>query len=78
MIDPDTAFVVAKDHVHDPVQAVLDAPMVANDRPHGLRQQKRRRAVEAGLDCDLAEREALARGEGGHHVDQAVDEIALG
>ena len=32
----DAAFVVAEDHVHDPVQAVLDRPMAADDRPDGV------------------------------------------
>ena len=35
LIGADAAFVVAEEHVHDPVQAVLDRPMVADDRVRG-------------------------------------------
>ena len=30
----DAAFVIAEDHVHDPVQTVFHRPMTADDRPH--------------------------------------------
>lgn len=33
VIGSDAAFVVAEDHVHHPVQAVLDRPVTADDRP---------------------------------------------
>ena len=39
MIGADTAFVVAKDHIHYPVEAVFDSPMAANDWPQLVRQQ---------------------------------------
>ncbi len=29
--DTDAAFVIAKDHIHDPVQAVFDGPVLADD-----------------------------------------------
>jgi hypothetical protein len=38
MIGSDATFIVAKDHVHDPVQAVLDGPVAACDRPEEMRQ----------------------------------------
>lgn len=42
VFSPDAAFIVAKDHVHDPVQAVLDDPVVTDHRPdrHGGRRQR--------------------------------------
>jgi hypothetical protein len=33
---PHSAFVVAESHVHDPVQTVLDAPVIAYRRPHPI------------------------------------------
>src|ERR1700674_3810454 len=33
VIGADTAFVVAEDHVHHPVQAILDGPVAADNRP---------------------------------------------
>ena len=33
VISAHAALVVAEDHVHDPVEAVLDGPMCTNDRP---------------------------------------------
>jgi hypothetical protein len=39
MVGADTAFVVAKDHIHHPVEAVFDRPMAANDWPQLVRQQ---------------------------------------
>src|SRR5208282_5361468 len=38
MIGPDAALVIAEDHIHDPVQAVLDGPVAAHDRPEEVRQ----------------------------------------
>src|SRR3954467_14833018 len=33
VVGSDAAFVIAEDHVHDPVQAILDGPMASHD--HG-------------------------------------------
>src|SRR4051812_34483905 len=33
VVGSDAAFIVAEDHIHDPVQAVLDGPMASHD--HG-------------------------------------------
>ena len=38
MIGPDTALVVAKEHVHHPMQAVLDGPVAAYGRSDEMRQ----------------------------------------
>lgn len=38
MFRPNPALVIAEDHVHDPMQAVLDRPMAAYDRPEEVRQ----------------------------------------
>ena len=32
VIGPNAAFVIAEDHVHNPMQAVFDGPMCTNDR----------------------------------------------
>jgi hypothetical protein len=53
VIDADPALVVAEDHAHDPMQAVLDCPMNADDRPEKDRQQDERGDVEACLPLDL-------------------------
>jgi len=45
----DAAFIVAKDHVHDPVQRVLHRPMMANDGAHLFGWQRQRGDEEAGL-----------------------------
>jgi hypothetical protein len=42
MIGSDPAFIVAKDHVHDPVRAVFDRPMTAYDGPEEVRQHDQR------------------------------------
>ena len=41
------AFVVAEHHVHDPMQAVFDRPMIADHRPDEFRRQDQRSDVEA-------------------------------
>ena len=38
VIGSDPAVVVAEDHVHDPMQAVLDRPVAADDRTEKMRQ----------------------------------------
>lgn len=45
----DTAFVVAKDHVHHPMQAVLDGPVAANDWPNLLGRMRQGGDVEPCL-----------------------------
>ena len=32
VVGPQPAFVVAEDHIEDPVQAVLDSPVISNER----------------------------------------------
>src|SRR5208282_2862847 len=38
VIGPDAALVIAEDHVHDPVQAVLNRPVAAHDRSEESRR----------------------------------------
>ena len=52
VIGADAAFIVAEDHVHDPMQAVLDCPMTADDGSEKDRQQDERGDVEACLPLD--------------------------
>ena len=54
VIGSDSAFVVAEDHVHHPMQAVLDSPMTADDRSQKAGQQDQGGDVEACLLLDLA------------------------
>ena len=54
VVGPDSAFVVAKDHVHDPVQGVLDGPVGADHRADRGGQHRQRGDVEARLVGDLA------------------------
>ena len=53
MVGSDAAFIIAKDHVHDPVQAVLDRPVTADDRSQKAAQQDQgvmwKRARQAAL-----------------------------
>ena len=56
----DAAFVVAKDHVHDPVETVFDRPMSADHGTDRVSQQHQGGDVEARLACDLAVDFALA------------------
>ena len=53
VIGADAAFVVAEDHVHDPVQAVLDCPMAADDRPELAGQPHQGGDVKARLALDF-------------------------
>src|SRR5450830_433678 len=52
-LSADTAFVIAKDHVHDPVEAIFDRPVSADDRPERGRQQHQGGDVKARLALDL-------------------------
>ncbi len=53
MIGSDATLIVAKDHVHDPVQAVLDGPVAAYDRPQEMRQHHQRGdVIPAALKID--------------------------
>ena len=54
VIGSQAAFVIAEDHVHDPVQTVLGGPVAAHDRPRQVRRQQQGRDGEAGLLPDLA------------------------
>ena len=40
MIGPDTALVVAEEHVHHPVEAVLDGPVAAYGGSDEMRQHQ--------------------------------------
>ena len=53
MIGSDPAFVVAEDHIHDPMEAVFDGPMVADDWADRMGQQHQGCDVEARLLFDL-------------------------
>ena len=54
VIGAQAAFVVAEDHVHDPVQAVFDAPMIADDGAEAFGRQIERGDVEARISLALA------------------------
>ena len=45
MIGAHAALIVAEDHVHDPMEAILDTPMAAEDRPYYKRLANRTREV---------------------------------
>ena len=53
VLGADAAFVVAENHIHHPVQAVLDCPVAADDRSHLVRQPHQGGDVEAGFPLDL-------------------------
>ena len=52
----DAALVVAEDHVHDPVEAVLDAPMASNSDAQGIGIGGGGGNVKAPLTLDLGAR----------------------
>ena len=54
MFGPDPAFVVAKDHVHHPVQAVFDGPVIADHRAAALRREGCGGEIEACFALSLA------------------------
>jgi hypothetical protein len=58
MIGAHAALIVAEDHVHHPVQAVLDSPMAAHDRTEKRREHHPRREVKScfslGFSADFA------------------------
>ena len=53
VLGSDAAFVVAEDHVHDPVEAVLDCPMTADHGSELACQPRQRGDVEARLPLDF-------------------------
>ena len=53
VVGHDAAFFVAKDHVHDPAQGVLDGPVGADHRADRSSQHHQRGDVEACLAGDL-------------------------
>jgi hypothetical protein len=53
MTDADAALVVAESHVHDPVQAVLDGPMLSNDCGEQVCVVDLGCDVEAGFGLDF-------------------------
>jgi hypothetical protein len=58
VIGPNPTFIIAEDHVHNPVQAVLDGPMAAHHRPEEVRHHDQRGDIKAcfrlGFSTDLA------------------------
>ena len=54
MIGLDATLIVAKNHVHDPVQAVFDRPVAAHDRSDEMRQTHQRGDVVACLLLDFS------------------------
>ena len=54
VISADAAFVVAKNHVHNPMQAVFHTPMPPHDRPELAREPDQGGQVEAGLLLDFS------------------------
>ena len=53
VLGADRAFVIAEDHVHDPMQAVLNRPMSTDNRPDLGGEPDQGRDVEAGLALDF-------------------------
>ena len=53
VIGSDAAFVVAENHVHHPVETVLDRPVAADDGAELACEPCQRGDVEAGLALDL-------------------------
>jgi len=49
VIGPNPAFVVTEDHVHDPVQAVLDRPMATHHGSEEMRRHHQRRYIKPRL-----------------------------
>jgi hypothetical protein len=43
------AFIIAEDHIHDPMQAIFDSPMISNDKAELRGQEQQRCDVEAGF-----------------------------
>ena len=54
MIGSDPTLIVAENHVHDPVQTVLDRPVAAYDRSQKMRQHNQRGDVKPCILLDHA------------------------
>ena len=54
VVGSDAAFVITEDHVHDPVQAVLDGPMASHDHGQAFGWQAQRRDEEPRLPFNRA------------------------
>src|SRR3954464_4256610 len=54
VVGSDAAFIVAEDHIHDPVQAVLDGPMASHDHGQAFGRQAQRSDEEPRLPFDRA------------------------
>ena len=54
MSGADAAFVIAEDHVHDPVETVFHRPMAAHDGSERIGEQHQGCDVEPGFALDLA------------------------
>jgi hypothetical protein len=60
ILGTDAAFVIAKSHVHHPVQAVFNGPLVADHGSQLVRWQGRGRYIEARLPFEFVANFALA------------------
>jgi len=50
---PDTALVVVEEHVHHPMQAVLNGPVAADGRSDEMRQHNQRCSIKSRLMLDF-------------------------
>ena len=55
MIGSDAAFIVTEDHVHHPVEAVLNGPMTSDDRSDLVSEPDQRGEIEARFALDLVD-----------------------
>ncbi len=53
LIGSDAAFVVAENHIHDPMQTILDRPVTPHDGSKAVGRQGQRGDVEPCLALDL-------------------------
>ena len=54
VVGSDAAFVITEHHIQNPVQAVFDGPMAADDRPEFVGRQVQGTDIEAGFALYLA------------------------
>ena len=60
VIGSDPGFVIAENHVHDPVETVLNGPMASYDRSQQVRQRDQRGDVKPRVLLDHTSRFARA------------------
>jgi hypothetical protein len=53
VLGADAAFIVAEDHIHNPVEAVFDCSVAANDGAKLVCQPYQRRDVKPGFAFDF-------------------------